>query len=260
MTATGTIGFIGVGEIATAIVEGLSTADTPPPSLVLSPRGRDNVAALTQRFPDLVTVADDNQAVADAADTLIVAVLPDQVNEVLGPLTFRDSHVVISALAGVTIAEVRAALGADVPVVRAIPMPPIRNRAVATVITPEHPVASSLFDRLGGTLAVENEDALAVFSAATGAVSGYLDYLAVVCGWVESQGVPRETAEQFLRGLFAGLSPAVLDTGTPIDDVVVAHETPGGLNEQLRKEFFDADGVASLTAALDGLHARVTDG
>lgn len=260
MAAAETIGFIGVGEIATAIVEGLSTADSPPPPLVLSPRGRDNVAALTERFPDRVTVATDNQAVADAANTLVIAVLPDQVDEVLRPLTFHDSHVVISALAGVTIAQVRAAAGADVPVVRAIPMPPIRNRAVATVVTPEHPVASGLFDRLGGTLAVPDEAALSVFSAATGAVSGYLNYLTVVSEWAASKGAPRDSAEQFLRGLFAALAPAIRDTDTPIADIVTAHETPGGLNEQLRKEFFDADGVGSLTAALDGLHDRVTEG
>lgn len=254
----GTIGIIGVGDIATAIVEGLAGAEDPPGSLVLSPRGRDHVASLVQRFPGLVTVAEDNQAVADAADTVIVAVLPEQMAEVLEPLTFRSSHVVISALAGVTIAEVRAAVGVDVPVIRAIPMPPVRNRAVATVVTPEHPAATEIFDVLGGTLPVADEATLSVFSSVTGAVSGYLHYLAVVCSWAESKGVPRDDAERFLRGLFAGLSPAITDTATPMDQVVSDHETPGGLNAQLRKTFFDVDGTASLEKALDELRARVT--
>lgn len=252
------IGFIGVGEIATAMIEGLATAEHPPASLVLSPRGRDNVASLAQRFPEVVTVAQDNQAVADAADTVVVAVLPEQVAEVLEPVTFRDSHVVISALAGVTIAEVRAAVGVDVPVIRSIPMPPVRNRAVATVITPQHPAAAEIFDVLGGTLPVADEAALSVFSSVTGAVSGYLHYLAIVCSWAESQGVPRADAERFLRGLFAGLSPAIADTDTPMDQVVIDHETAGGLNERLRRSFFDERGTESLQKALEELLARVT--
>lgn len=254
----GTIGFIGVGEIATAIVEGLAGAEAPPESLVLSPRGRDNVASLVQRFPGLVTVAEDNQAVADSADTIIVAVLPEQLTEALEPVAFRASHVIISALACVTIAEVRAAVGVDVPVIRAIPMPPVRNRAVATVVIPEHPAAAGIFDKLGGTLPVTDETALSVFSSATGAVSGFIQYLAVVCSWVESQGVPQADAETFLRGLFAGLSPAIKDMDRSIDEVVGDHETSGGLNEQLRQRFFDEDGTASLQSALEELRARVT--
>src|SRR5699024_2359252 len=106
---TGTIGFIGVGEIAVAMIEGLATSDSPPTSLVLSPRGRDNVASLSQRFPDLVAVAEDNQAVADAADTLVIAVLPEQLTDVIERVTFPDDHAVSSALAGVTTPEVQPA-------------------------------------------------------------------------------------------------------------------------------------------------------
>lgn len=259
MSSQSTIGFIGVGEIAEAIVEGLMASDAPPP-VHLSPRGRERAASLSTRFPDQVTVAGSNQEVVDAADTVVLAVLPDQLTEVVGPLEFRDDQVVISALAGVTIAEVAAAVGAPVPVIRAIPMPPVRDRTVATVITPEHPAATALFDRTGGTLPVAGEDDLAVFSAATGAVSGYLQYLAVVCAWTESRGVPRESGEQFLRGLFGGLSAAILDGSRSISDIVTAHETPGGLNEQLREDVFDQSGTDALTGALDRLHARVTGG
>lgn len=256
MGAQSTIGFIGVGEIAEAIIEGLAASEEPPP-VVTSPRGRERSASLTSRFPEFVSVAASNQDVVDAADTVVLAVLPQQLAEVAGPLAFRDDQVVVSALAGVPIAEVVAAVGAPVTVVRAIPMPPVRNRAVPTVVTPEHPAASALFDRTGGTLAVADEEELAVFSAATGAVSGFLQYLSVVCDWTEEQGVPRESGQRFLRGLFGALAPAIRDESTPIADVVTAHETPGGLNEQLRLEVFDDAGTDALSGALDRLHARV---
>ena len=74
-----------------------------------------------------------------------------------------------------------------------------------------HGGVTAITDVLGGTLPVADEAALSVFSSVTGAVSGYLHYLAVACSWAESQGVPRDDAERFLRGLFAGLSPAIAD-------------------------------------------------
>ena len=43
-----------------------------------------------------------------------------------------------------------------------------------------------------------------------------------------------------------------------MEQVVSDHETPGGLNEQLRTTFFEETGTASLQKALDELHARVT--
>ena len=184
-----------------------------------------------QRFPGLVTVAEDNQAVADAADTVIVAVLPEQMAEVLEPLTFRSSHVVISALAGVTIAEVRAAVGVDVPVIRAIPMPPVRNRAVATVVTPQHPTATEIFDVLGGTLAGSGRSSSVrvLIRDGRGVWLPQLPRSRVLVGGIE--GCAADDAERFLRGLFAGLSPAIKDTTTPMDQVVSDHETPGGLND-----------------------------
>lgn len=259
MSTQPTIGFIGVGEIAQAIIEGLAAGEDPPP-VVTSPRGRERSASLASRFPDFVSVAASNQDVVDAADTVVLAVLPQQLAEVAGPLAFRDDQVVVSALAGVPIAEVVAAVGAPVTVVRAIPMPPVRDRAVPTVVTPEHPAASALFDRTGGTLAVADEEELAVFSAATGAVSGFLQYLSVVCDWTEEQGVPRESGQRFLRGLFGALAPAIREESTPMAEVVTAHETPGGLNEQLREEVFDDAGTDALSGALDRLHARVRGG
>lgn len=260
MTGARTVGFVGVGEIASAMVEGLATADPPADRLVLSPRGRERVADLASRFPEVVRVAGSNQEVVDAAETVVVAVLPQDALEVIGELTFREGQVVVSAVAGVGIAEVREAVGVDVPVVRAVPMPPVRHHAVASVVTPEHPAAAEIFDRLGGTLPVADEAALSVFSAATGAVSGYLNYLSVVCSWAAAQGVPQETAERFLRSLFAALGPAIVDAERSIDEVVTDHETPGGLNQQLRTTFFDDARTAELRAGLDALLARITGG
>ncbi|HIY65086.1 MAG TPA: NAD(P)-binding domain-containing protein, partial [Candidatus Agrococcus pullicola] len=200
----GTVGFIGVGEIAKAMVEGLASDDGRPTPIVLSPRGREHARQLSSRF-DTVRVAGSNGDVARESDTVVLAVRPEQLTTALDGVRFRSSQVVVSALAGVDIAELRAVIGAEIPVIRSIPLPPVSRRSSRTVICPDHPVAASLFDRLGGTLAVADETELAVFSAITGSFTGLLQYVATVAEWAERQGAPALEAERFIRTAFAEL-------------------------------------------------------
>jgi pyrroline-5-carboxylate reductase len=59
-------GFIGVGVIASAMVEGLCRNSVIAPSILLSPRGKTRSADLAKRYPN-VRVGNDNQAVIDGA-------------------------------------------------------------------------------------------------------------------------------------------------------------------------------------------------
>ncbi|MCQ9368375.1 NAD(P)-binding domain-containing protein [Brevibacterium sp. 91QC2O2] len=253
-----TIGFIGVGEIARAMVEGLAGGPGAP-AIVLSPRSRETSAELAKRYPQ-VSVAADNQAVVEAAGTIVLAVRPDQLHEAIAELNFGADTLIISVLAGVSAAEVAAAAGGGVEVVRAIPMPPVSHRAGLTVVWPEHPVSNGLFDLLGGALVVADEAQLSVFSAATGAVTGALEYIRQVAVWTAQQGVPPQVAEPFIRATFAGLAPALSDSSRDMAELVRDHETPGGLNEQLRTGFFDEEGRSRLVRELDGLHTRAAQG
>lgn len=251
----GTVGFIGVGEIAKAMIEGLATAVARPLPIVLSPRGREHAEALSSRF-DTVRIAESNGDVVDASDTVVLAVRPEQLSAALDGVRFRSSQVVVSALAGVDIAELRSIIGTDVPVIRSIPLPPVSRRSSQTVICPEHPVAASLFERLGGSLAVADETELAVFSAITGSFTGLLQYVATIVEWAERQGAPAQEAERFIRTAFAELAPALRDGSRSLDGLIKDHETSGGLNEQLRRSFFDERTVSDLSRALDDLHGR----
>lgn len=60
-------GFIGVGAIAAAMVEGLCAGVSDPPAILLSPRDAGIAAALAGRHA-CPSVARDNQAVVDGAD------------------------------------------------------------------------------------------------------------------------------------------------------------------------------------------------
>lgn len=259
-----TVGFIGVGSLTKAMVQGLlggdDGAEPGRPAVVLSPRGAANAAELSTRFPQ-VTVAETNAEVIDKSDVVVIAVLPSQLAGALEGTTFHGGQTVVSVLAGVNVESVRAVLGRDdVPVARAIPLPPVAERRAVVPVFPDNPVAVGLFGRMGDTLVVEDEALLVVLSAATGACTGLLQYVAVLTDWVVEQGLPRESAEPFIRAVIASLAPALQETDVPLGEVISSHETPGGLNEQLRREFFDTRTTAALTDALDGTHRRAAGG
>jgi len=64
-----TYGVLGVGSIATAIVNGLCDGVVEPPKIVLSPRNAERAAELVGRLPS-VRLATDNQQVVDDSDVV----------------------------------------------------------------------------------------------------------------------------------------------------------------------------------------------
>lgn len=256
----GTVGVIGVGEIAGALVTGLlAQEEGRPDAVVLSPRGRDRARALADRFPQ-VRIAEDNAGVAVSADTVIVSVGTDQLTDALDGVEFRPGQLVVSTLAGVDLATLRAAVGGqeDGPViVRAVPLPPVARRAGVTPVIPADPRAVALFDLLGGHLAVTDEEQMAAVTVLTGAQTGLLEYVRVLCRWAADHGLDPASTGTYIRNTVAGLEPGLRDATTPIGGLIDNFETEGGLNWQLRTRFFDDLTTGALTRELDTLHRRV---
>src|SRR5699024_8599270 len=99
-----TIGFIGVGEIASAMVEGLhsateSAASGDGYSFFLSPRSTERSAHLAKTI-EAAEVCDSNQDVVDRSELIVLAVLPQQAAAVLDELDIPADRTLISAVAG----------------------------------------------------------------------------------------------------------------------------------------------------------------
>lgn len=253
---THAIGIIGVGEIASAIVDGLCSNVEQPPTVLLSPRNKSIADELARRH-HTVRVCADNQEVIDNAEIVLLTIRPDIVSEVLDNLQVRDDQIVISALAGVSHETLRQSLGERVTIVRAIPLPSVRLRLGVTAIYPAHPEVEQLFDSLGGTLAVDDPEALDAIQATTATISTYLHYLASVATWLAEQGIPDTEAERYVRDMFFGVTAGLPDRARSLPILAAAHETPAGINEQLRRAWFDEENGAALASALDDIFTRL---
>nr|WP_241833316.1 NAD(P)-binding domain-containing protein [Streptomyces caatingaensis] len=208
-----------------------------------------------RQYPN-VHVCADNQDVVNHSDVVIIAVRPLDHAEALAGLRIDGDRVVISLIAGVGIDGLRRTLGTDAPLVRAIPLPTVRERRSVTVIHPSHPVADALFGRLGEALPVADEADFSVFSALTGTLTTHYRYLATLTAWASRQGIP-EDADRYVRSLFEGVGRSLGDSTRSLDQLARDHETPNGSNERLRTTWFDAANSEALSRALDALLAHL---
>lgn len=135
---------------------GLSAEVAEPPEVFLSPRGRGS--ELAARFPN-VRVCDTNQDVLDHATTIVLAVRPQIGRTVLSELSCRPEHVVISALAGVRLAQLRDWAAPADRVVRVIPLPQAARRKSLTAVHPDDADARVLFGQVGDVVVPGEENA-----------------------------------------------------------------------------------------------------
>ncbi|KAB2339655.1 NAD(P)-binding domain-containing protein [Actinomadura rudentiformis] len=248
------IGIIGVGEIGRAIVVGLCDAGERSPEVFLSPRGARTAAELSSRYED-VQVCADNQEVVDRSEVVIIAVRRQDRQEALAGLRVADDKIVVSVMAGVGIDALRQTLATNAPLVRAIPLPAVRERASVTVTYPPHPVVDSLFTYLGGALPVEDEAAFNVFSALTGTLTTHYSYLATLTSWATGHGIASDDADHYVRSLFQGVGRALSDQTRTLHQLAADHETPNGSNERIRTTWFTTASSQALNKALDDLLA-----
>ncbi|WP_392507824.1 NAD(P)-binding domain-containing protein [Naumannella halotolerans] len=252
------IGFIGVGEIAAAMVDGLCRQQDPP-MIILSPRGADISARLASAHPN-VSVAADNSAVAEQSSTVVLPVRPDQVHEALSGLAFGPGTTLISAVAATSITTLTGLVGDAVTITRSIPMPAVRHGSGVTAIHPDEPVTSSFYETLGTVVPVDSEDAFSTLSVCSATVSTMLGYLAEIGAWAGENDVEPEAVDAYLKGIFAGVGEEIADPATGLDELAKGHETPGGLNEQLRTSWLTRQNRSALRTALDAVRRRTTQG
>lgn len=254
------LGFVGTGNITVAIVTGLCTGAKPPGAIWVSPRNRGKAEGLASSYNGLVHVGDSNQAVLDNSDVVFLAVLPQQRQEILEPLVFRQDHLVVHLLAGTTISEVAPLVKPARRVVRAVPLPCTAIHQGPIAIFPVDDEVSALFDPLGTVISLDQESKLETLSIITALLAPYYAMVETVVNWGEMQGLSRKDVTTYTASMFGALS-AIAESLADDDDLATLKTecmTPGGLNELAMKIIDSRGGFENITPALDAVKKKVS--
>ncbi|HMQ92900.1 MAG TPA: pyrroline-5-carboxylate reductase dimerization domain-containing protein [Amaricoccus sp.] len=246
-------GWIG-GAIARAVV---AAKLIPPGDLTLSCRG-DPPGWL----PD-VHWTRDNQALADRSHVLILSVRPQDWPsiEVRAP-----GKLVISVMAGVTLADIAARLG-TARVVRALPNAALEVGqsytpwiAAEQVTELDRAAIRRLLDSFGSGDEVGTEAEIDYMTGLSGTGPAYPALLAVaMMRDAVANGLPKEVARRAAVAVLVGTGRLLEKTGEAPEDIVAAFVEYRGVTaaaiQAMQASGFDAAVSAGLSAALQASHA-----
>jgi pyrroline-5-carboxylate reductase len=235
MSQAYSIGFLGAGRMATALALGFVRAGlVQSGELVAS----DVEAVARDAFSKATGGAStDSNRTVSAARTVLIAVKPHQVGEVLRELreVITPQHLVISIAAGLTLAQLQSHLAEGTRVVRVMPNTPAVVGASATAYAlgsacrPEDAAwVGKLFASVGVAFHVREAllDAVTGLSG-SGPAYGYLMIEALSDGGVAA-GLPRETATRLAAQTLLGAARMVLETGLHPGALKDQVTSPGG--------------------------------
>lgn len=161
---TGKIAILGSGNIGLSLAKGLVKANYVTSGQITLTRR--NISGLTE-FADLgFLVSADNVATVAAADVIVLAVLPQQLNQLMeqiAPAIDIQKHVVISVASGVSCADIRAKLKEELEVIRAMPNTAIAIGQSMTCVATDNASAehvaevTKMFETVGSVVNI-NED------------------------------------------------------------------------------------------------------
>jgi pyrroline-5-carboxylate reductase len=260
-----TIGFIGSGNMAEALIRGTIAAGVcAPQNVFVSDIRPERLQELAGRYG--VVPCDTNVQVVERAETVVLSVKPQVMGEALASIRGVPAagRLFISIAAGVKVAKVAGALG-EVPIIRVMPNTPALIGAGASALFANEKATSfldqalSLFAAVGQVVVVREEGLLDAVTAVSGSGPAYFFLLMetmieTAVGLGLAPEVAKNLVLQTARG--AGLLAVEADkNGESPADLRRKVTSPHGTTEAALKVFAARDfpkAVAdALTAARD---------
>ena len=231
------IGFIGLGNMATAIMGGLLAQKIAEHSDII---GYDKFEAAAKKAVDnyKITTVTDEKSVAETADVLFLAVKPNVLPEVLpkiGPFLNKET-IVISIAAGKTLAFLEDGLGRkDLKIVRCMPNTPALVLEGATgacananVTKEDMDVAMKILGAFGKASVVP-EKLMDVVVGISGSSPAYVFlFIEAMADAAVAAGMPRAQAYEFSAQAVLGSSKLLLETGKHPGELKDMVCSPGG--------------------------------
>lgn len=228
------IGFIGAGNMATAIIGGLLRADFEKSDIYVY----DVFAEKTESFARQgLTVSPSALSLTQASDIIVLAVKPQQYSEVLKEIACGAStdKTFVSIAAGITVAFVRKGLSLDVPVVRAMPNTPLLLGKGATALSPSENVGKAQFELIrkmfesSGVVEILPEENMNSIISVNGSSPAYIYLFAkAVCNSAEAQGIDAKTAMNLFTAVLEGSAEMLRSSGDDPDTLIAKVSSKGG--------------------------------
>lgn len=237
MKAAKSLGFLGAGNMAQALIRGVIAAGVHRASDV---QVSDSAAQQRRRARSRFGVAstDSNADLVRRSKVVVLAVKPQVLPQVLEEVRAeaRPSQLFVSIAAGVPISRIERGLGGDVRVLRVMPNTPALLGLGMSVLVPgrhatrrDVALAMKLFRSIGDAVAVEDEALIDPVTGLSGSGPAYVYRFAeaLIAGGVE-QGLSPELARRLAFQTITGAAAMMQRTKESPAELRQKVSSPGG--------------------------------
>ena len=215
------IGFIGLGNMATAMMGGIIESELcERADIIGSDLSEENKRKAYENLS--ITCVKDNISVAAQADILVLSikpqVYPDVINEIKDTVT--DKQIIISIAPGKTLSFLEMSFGKDLKIVRCMPNTPALVKEGCTGVCHNANVTNEEFETVlkilsgfGKAYPVKESQMDAVVAVSGSSPAYVFMMIEAMADAAVAEGLPRNQAYEFAAQAVMGSAKMVLETG-----------------------------------------------
>lgn len=258
-------GFIGAGNMAGAIINGMIRAGVNPESLMVFDIDEEKCSAMADIG---VTVAESGAQLMAESYYTVLAVKPQQLPAVLAELkeSCNDKKVVISIAAGISTEYLQKNLGVVCPCVRVMPNTPLLLGCGATALCRTDNVSDedfaavrAMFENSGITEVISEDMMNAVISVNGSSPAYFYLFAKAMQDYAASQGIDAETAMRLICATMKGSAEMLLNSGDDAQTLIKKVSSPGGTTLKALDVFYRSETEQVIKDAMDACTKRAVE-
>jgi len=240
------IGFIGAGNMASAMIGGLSSVGVDADKLSIFDPNQENCKKLVNQYA--VTACASNEELIKRCDVILLAVKPQAMQSILMPLATvlnEQKPLLVSIAAGISCHHIETWLSGEFAVVRVMPNTPALVNAGASglfanerVNKEQKALSFELLTAIGSAIWVENEEDINAVTALSGSGPAY--FMLFVQSLIESgvkAGLKQDAAAQLAIETCSGTAQLIQQSDVEISQLIKNVTSPNGTTEAALNSF-----------------------
>ncbi|MCY6485311.1 pyrroline-5-carboxylate reductase [Clostridium aestuarii] len=231
-----TIGFIGAGNMASAMIKGIVKSNLISPEYIMT-SDLDNQKLNKIKEENGIRITNDNIEIAKFSDILYLSVKPNKYKDVIEQIRseIKEDAIIVTIAAGMTIEKIEEYFEKDIKIVRTMPNTPALVGEGMTALCPnklvteeEAEMIEDIFVRFSKVERVKESDIDAV-TAVTGSSPAYVYmFIEALADAAVLNGLPRQQAYRMAAQAVYGSAKMVLETGKHPGQLKDEVCSPGG--------------------------------
>jgi len=230
------LGFIGSGNMATALVKGLIKSGLyHSDQLMASDKDEEQLRKISEQFG--LKVYASNKDLVGECQNVVLAVKPQSIREVLEGVKgeIKDVNLIISIAAGIPLKMIQSILDREIPLIRVMPnTPALIQKGVSALASGQHAttehmdIAKTIFEAVGKTVIVPEEMMDAV-TALSGSGPGYVfKVMECLVDAGERLGLDKETSLILVMETVLGAAHLASESEKSLSQLREMVTSPGG--------------------------------